>query len=112
MPVTDLVPWTALETAVDRVGEVDPVKAIYPGALAPVQAITLLESLKAATLGVAYQLHQDDKTGSIEVGKLADLIVIDQDLFEIPVESISDTQVILTMLKGQVVYFDADQSME
>jgi predicted amidohydrolase YtcJ len=103
-PVTDLMPWTQIETAIDRTGEVSAAKAIYPGALNPAQGISLVESLKASTLGVAFQLHQDDRTGSIETGKLADLIVIDQDLFSIPTEKISDTKVLLTMLKGQVVY--------
>lgn len=103
-PVTDLMPWTQIETAIDRTGEVSAAKAIYPGALNPEQGISLVESLKASTLGVAFQMHQDDRTGSIETGKLADLIVLDQDLFAVPTEKISDTKVLLTMLDGKVVY--------
>ncbi|SCF18160.1 hypothetical protein GA0074695_4078 [Micromonospora viridifaciens] len=107
-PVTDLIPWTAIETAIDREGEVNEAAGILPGQLVPTEGISLLESLKAATIGVAYQLHQEDVTGSIEVGKFADLIVIDQDLFGIPTEKISDTKVLMTMLKGEVVYSDPD----
>ncbi|MFI6063442.1 amidohydrolase [Streptomyces sp. NPDC051286] len=105
-PVTDLIPWTAIETAIDREGEVNEAAGILPGQLVPTEGISLFESLKAATIGVAYQMHQDDVTGSIEVGKLADLIVIDQDLFSIPTEKISDTKVLMTMINGKVVYSD------
>jgi hypothetical protein len=46
----------------------------------------------------------DRDTGSIEVGKYADLVVLDQNLFEIPTERISQTTVVTTMLGGKVVY--------
>jgi predicted amidohydrolase YtcJ len=49
-------------------------------------------------------MHHEDKTGSIEVGKQADLVVLDRQLFEIPVTELSDTQVLLTLLDGEVVY--------
>ena len=51
-------------------------------------------------------MHQEKSTGSIEVGKQADLIVLDQNLFHVPTERISDTRVLLTLLGGKVV-FDA-----
>jgi hypothetical protein len=43
-------------------------------------------------------------TGSVEVGKYADLIVIDRNLFEIPIQEISDARVLLTLLEGEVMY--------
>ena len=49
--------------------------------------------MAAYAINAAYQLHQEDRTGSIEPGKLADLIVIDRNLFETPTESISETGV-------------------
>ena len=49
---------------------------------------------------------QDDKTGSIETGKLADLVVLDHNLFTIKPEAISDTKVLLTLLGGQAVHGD------
>jgi predicted amidohydrolase YtcJ len=49
-------------------------------------------------------MHHEDKTGSIEVGKQADLVVLDRQLFEIPVTELSDTQVLFTLLDGEVVY--------
>jgi len=103
-PVTDLVPWMWIENAVTRTGEVNEKKGVYGGALGPQHAITLNEALKASTLGVAHQMANDDRTGSIEVGKLADLIVLDRDIHRTPKNQISETKVKMTMLKGKVVY--------
>lgn len=80
-PVTDLLPWSAIEQFVTREGQVNPARAIYPGALNGTEGISLAQAYRASTIGVAYQLHNDDVTGSIEVGKYADLIVVDADPF-------------------------------
>ncbi len=64
----------------------------------------LKAALKAYTLNAAYALNQEDKTGSIEVGKYADFIQLDRNLFEIPVNTISNTQVLKTYLNGELVY--------
>jgi predicted amidohydrolase YtcJ len=59
------------------------------------------------TINAAYQNHLDRETGSIEVGKLADLIVLDQNLFEIPVEAIHTARVLRTLLEGNTVFEQA-----
>lgn len=64
--------------------------------------------LRMMTLDVAYLLHQDEMTGSIEVGKWADLIVLDQNLFEVQPNEVVNTQVLLTLLGGEEVYRYAD----
>ena len=46
----------------------------------------------------------DEHTGSLEVGKQADIVVLDQNLFEIPTQDISDTRILLTLLEGEVMY--------
>jgi predicted amidohydrolase YtcJ len=56
------------------------------------------------TRNAAYIMRLEDKTGSIEVGKRADLIVLDRNLFEIPVTEINEARVLLTILDGQTVY--------
>ena len=56
------------------------------------------------TVNAAYQMHMERETGSIEVGKYADLIVLSQNLFEVPTERISDTAILQTILGGKVVY--------
>ena len=56
------------------------------------------------TINSAYQMHQERDTGSLEVGKYADLIVLDRNLFRIPTEEISETKVLLTILGGTIVH--------
>jgi predicted amidohydrolase YtcJ len=64
-----------------------------------------VESLvRGFTIDAAYQLHMEDEIGSIEVGKKADLIVLDQNIFEVDTYSIHKTDVVLTMMDGDIVY--------
>ncbi len=65
---------------------------------------TLEESIESYTINNAWQVRMEDKIGSIEEGKLADLIVVDQNLFEIPVTDIHKTKVLETIRGGQTVY--------
>jgi predicted amidohydrolase YtcJ len=74
------MPWTAIEQTVTREGRMDPKRAIFSGRLSEHHALTFPQAVKAATIGVAYQMHRDDEVGSVEEGKVADLIVIDKDL--------------------------------
>lgn len=64
----------------------------------------LEKAISLLTINPAYLLHQDELTGSIEVGKAADLIVLDRNIFEISEGQISQTQVLLTLLNGKEVY--------
>ncbi len=61
-------------------------------------------ALRMMTLDVAYLLHQEATTGSIEPGKFADLIVVDRNLLEVPTQYLGKTQVLLTLLEGEPVY--------
>jgi len=83
-PVTALKPWAAIEQAVTREGQVNAAQAIYPGTLNAGDGISLAQAYKASTIGVAYQMHLDDISGSIEVGKSADLIIVDRDPYNPP----------------------------
>ncbi len=73
-------------------------------ALALNEAIDLPSAIKAMTINSAYIMDQDDQVGSIETGKYADIIILDKNLFEIPVEEISSTKVLKTILAGRVVF--------
>jgi len=109
-PVDPLLPFVQIETAVDHTGEAVP--GVFPGALSPREAIPdLLAVIKMHTINSAYQMHRERDFGSIEVGKQADLIVLSQNLFDVPTEKISDTKVLLTMLGGKVVYSSADAGL-
>ncbi len=70
----------------------------------PDEKITLEQAIEFYTLGSAYAEFQEDVKGSITVGKLADLAVLNQNLFEIPLKEILNTKVDLTILGGKVVY--------
>ncbi|MFB6837633.1 amidohydrolase [Streptomyces sp. NPDC056361] len=61
-------------------------------------------AVKLVTLDAAYALGQDDTTGSIEVGKQADYVIVDQNLLEVPVDRVDQTKVLLTVLAGESTY--------
>jgi predicted amidohydrolase YtcJ len=94
-------PLVALEAAVTRQA-----KGGQGEALAPHEAIDLATGIEALTINSAYMMQQEDKVGTLEVGKRADLIVLDKNLFEISKTEIGSTQVLLTVMDGKVV-FDA-----
>jgi predicted amidohydrolase YtcJ len=60
--------------------------------------------VRGFTIDAAYQLRMEDSIGSIEAGKYADLVVLDQDIFAAEAHSIHETQVVLTLLGGEIVY--------
>lgn len=70
----------------------------------PEQALGLDDALAAATLGSARVNHLDAETGSVEVGKRADLVVLDHDPFALPREEIGSVSIDMTLVDGQVVY--------
>jgi hypothetical protein len=73
-------------------------------AFLPDQRLDLATALHAYTMGSAYVNHLDRETGSIEVGKLADLAVLDRDPFTGPVEEIAATRVLQTFVEGERVH--------
>ena len=68
------------------------------------QVISLEEAIEAYTLSGAKAMLREDRIGSIEVGKYADFIVLDRNLFETPIDDIDSTQVVKTVFSGKVVY--------
>lgn len=105
-PIDPLLPFVQIETAMDHTGE--DVPGAFLGALSPREVIPdLLAVIKIHTLNSAYQMHREREMGSITVGKHADLLVLSQNLFEVPVERISDTKVLVTIFDGNPVYRDA-----
>ena len=70
----------------------------------PEECVSLREALQAHTINAAYQAHLEDITGSIEVGKSAELVVLDSDIETISVEQIQDIQVLETVFMGKTVF--------
>ena len=68
------------------------------------QNISLEEAIKAYTINAAYTMRQEAAVGSLEKGKLADFIVLNQDIFSIPKSQISQTKVVRTIFNGEEIY--------
>ena len=99
-PVSGLSPLEGIQVAITR-------RALNAGpgeAWLPEQLLTLQEALEAYTINGAYALLQEDVTGSLEVGKLADMVVLERNLFEVPPSQISQVRVLRTFVEGEEVY--------
>lgn len=77
---------------------------LNPDGWVPEQKTTVEEALRAYTIDAAYAEFAESEKGSIERGKLADLVVLDRDITRIPPETIRDARVMLTVIGGRVVY--------
>jgi len=98
--VTSLNPLEAIETAIRRQ---DPYTDNGP-TLGKNEEVDLYTALDMYTRNAAYVMRLEDKTGTIEVGKRADLIVLDRNLFNIPTTEISEAKVLLTLMDGKEVF--------
>jgi predicted amidohydrolase YtcJ len=99
-PVVTLNPWPGVQTAVTRqTSQGAPAEGFVPA-----QKLSLEETIQAYTLGAAFAGHREKTEGSIEAGKVADLIILSQDVFKIDPHQINKTEVLLTMVGGKVVY--------
>lgn len=99
-PVSSMNPLLAIETAVTRS---DPTGYIA-GVLNEAERVSLADMLAAYTINGAYLMHQENLTGSLEVGKAADVVVLARDLFKIPPQEIGEVAVTRTLLEGVTVY--------
>jgi predicted amidohydrolase YtcJ len=101
-PVTSMNPLDAIEVSVTRRGLEQ-----EPGApWIPEETVDLAQMLAAYTINGAYLNFQEKETGSIEVGKAADLVVLDRNLFDVPSHEIHLAKTLLTLLDGKVIYRD------
>ncbi len=90
-------PWLGIWVTLTR-------KLERGGVLQPGEALTREQALRLYTINNAYLHHEEKEKGSLEPGKLADLILVDRDVLTCPVDDIRDTKVLLTVLGGKVVY--------
>lgn len=72
--------------------------------IGPEYAVDVMEALRAVTLYGAYQTFEEKTKGSIEPGKLADLLILDKNILTVPKEHIKDVRVVTTIKRGEVVY--------
>lgn len=98
------------------VAPLDPISGIYaavtrrtldgknPDGWVPEQKISLEEAIKGYTINGAYTEFAESVKGSVQEGKFADLVVLSQNLFEIPPENIMETEVLATVFNGEIIY--------
>ena len=102
-PVDPLNEWFALKVAVTR--ENDPAAgAKYAGRLSSDTGLTLPAAIRAITANSSYELHAEHEVGLLEVGKLADFIVLDRNVFKIPAQQVAQVKVLLTVVGGKAVH--------
>ncbi|PAW26589.1 amidohydrolase [Peribacillus simplex] len=102
-----LNPMRQIYTAITRVDSSgDPQNTWHPE-----QKLTLAEALQAYTYGSAHGCFREHELGTIEEGKLADLVVLDRNLFDIPESEVLETKVELTINDGKVVFESEETSL-
>ena len=97
-------PLIAIQIGTTRLGIVETTEEV----LFPEERASLEDLITSFTYNGAYANFLENETGSIEVGKQADIIVLDQNLFEIPANEIAKTKVLLTLVDGQVVFMASE----
>jgi predicted amidohydrolase YtcJ len=98
--VVTLNPWEGLQMAVTR----QTTEGKPDGGWMPEQRVALAQAVEGYTLGAAYAGRREKTEGSIEPGKLADLVIVSQNIFEIDPHAIAQTKVIETIVGGRIVY--------
>ncbi len=101
--VSSLNPLDAIQVALTR----RPLETPDGPPWIPEERMHLAEMLSAYTIGGAYATYEEREDGSIAQGNLADLVVLDRNLFAIPIGEIHRARVLLTLLEGQTVYRDS-----
>jgi predicted amidohydrolase YtcJ len=104
----DLEPLLSIETAITRDDPWGPVSESEFEILGREEVVDLATMIDAYTINGAWQIHAEDVSGSIEIGKRADVVVYDHNLFEIDPYEISEALVDLTIFDGRVVYRRGD----
>jgi len=99
-PVVTLNPWEGIQTAVTRqTSEGQPATGFVPE-----QRLTVAQAIEGYTLGAAFAGRREKSEGSLELGKLADLIILSQNIFDVEPHKIGATKVVTTIVGGRLVY--------
>jgi predicted amidohydrolase YtcJ len=99
-PIVTLSPWPGLQNAATR----ETTDGQPKGGWIPSERISLADAIRGYTLNAAFAGHREKTEGSLEPGKLADLIIVSQDLFKVEPQHVGETKVLLTLVAGRVVY--------
>ena len=105
-PVAPLDPLMGIYAAVTR----RTLDGKYPQGWVPQQRITVAEAVHAYTVGSAFAEHQEKIKGSLEPGKLADLVVLSDDIFRVAAAQLDQVRVHITVFDGSVIYEEGTRS--
>jgi predicted amidohydrolase YtcJ len=99
-PVVTINPWLGFYVAVTR----QDLEGRPAGGWLPEQRLSIADAVYAYTMGGAFAMRREKEEGSIEIGKLADLILVSQNIFEVEPRKIAETKSVLTMVGGRIVF--------
>ena len=99
-PVVDNNPFYGIHRGLTRLHD----DGLPEGGWNPGEKLTLPQLLKGYTIDPAYSVNREFELGSLQTGKLADVIILDRDLFQVSPEEIRDTKVMTTVFDGKIIY--------
>lgn len=99
-PIVTINPWEGLQTAVTR----QTFDGKPAGGFVPSQRLTVAQAVEGYTLDAAFAGRREKTEGSIETGKVGDIIIVDRNIFEIDPYNIRKTKVVTTIVGGKIVY--------
>lgn len=103
-PVVTLNPWPGVQNLLTR----QTTEGNPPGGWIPNECITLVQAIDGYTLGAAYAGRREKTEGSLEPGKVADVIILSEDLFHTDPHKVGQTKVLVSVVGGKVVYESSD----
>ena len=99
-PVVTLNPWIGIQTAVTRQTR----EGLPKDGFVPSQRLSVAQAVEGYTMGAAFAGRREKTEGSIAENKVADVIIVDRNIFEIDPHDIADTKVLTTIVGGKIVY--------
>ena len=100
-PLALIGPLFNMEAAMTMQDPTNPDSKVFPPGR---KGITLEQAIKSVTINAAWQLRMENKIGSIQVGKYADLVILGENLFDVAPRDIAEVKVIATMMDGHYTY--------
>lgn len=95
-----MFPIYGIDAAVNRV------TSNYPNGFCPEQRITVERALRAYTTDAAWSMFAEEKVGTLKKGMLADITILNQNLFNVPAAQIQQTKVVMTIVGGKIQYLN------
>lgn len=99
-PVVDNNPFLGIHRGLTRVHD----DGLPEGGWNPTEKLTVAELLKGYTAGSAFGVSREEELGTLEIGKYADIVVVDRNLFQVSPDSIRQAKVDLTIMDGKVIF--------